>query len=203
MQKEAFYEESAVSTRAGKEAKIYMVFHITSIIFFILAGLHLSFSFNAIAMWTSGDEPATGWSLAILCVIWFGLAASLIGIGVAFFFLKRRFNLSYDYTFVEDELRITKVFNGKRRKHLVTLEAERMMAIGWAESDSYDRAIAGLSRKQVKVLTSNREPAEGKTFLYIVYSSAVTGKTVYVLEARETLLEFIVPAAGRTKLERK
>ncbi len=203
MQRDAFYEESAISTRAEKEAKIYTVFHVVSIIFFVLAAIHLSFSFNAIGLWTSGDEPLTGLALAVNCIIWFGLAASLVGIGLSFFFLKRRFNVSYDYTFVEDELRITKVFNGKRRKHLITLEADRILSIGWVENDSYDRATGGLTKKQIKILTSNREPAEGKTFLYIVYSSPVTGKSVYVLEAREMLLEYLVPAAGRTKLERK
>ena len=201
MARELFYEESATCARARGEAKLYMAFHVTSIIFFVLAAIHLSFSFTYIGgLVTSSKETGSfGWFSLIL---WISLFLSLAGAGVGFFFLKRRFNVSYDYTFVEDELRVTKVFNGKRRKYLVTMKADQMLKIGWEERDSFRRTVSGLGGKKPQYLTSNREPMEDKTFIYILYSTSM-GKVLYVLECREMLLEYVVRAAGITKLERQ
>ena len=44
--------------------------------------------------------------------------------------------------------------------------------------------------------------AEGKIFIYLLYSSSIE-KRVYVLECRKELLEYLVFAAGRNKFERQ
>ena len=110
--------------------------------------------------------------------------------------------MSYDYTFVEDELRVTKVFNGKSRKHIRTFKAEQILKIGYVDSASFERTIAGLQGKKAIPLTPNQEPAEGKIFIYILYSTSVE-KKVYVLECRKELLEYLVFATGRSKFESK
>ena len=110
--------------------------------------------------------------------------------------------MSYDYTFVQDELRVTRVFNGKTRKHLLTMKADQMLMIGYADTDSYERLIAGQRNKKPTYLTPNGEPAEGKIFIYIHYSTSI-GKTLYVLECRKEMLEYVVFAAGRNKFTSK
>ena len=62
--------------------------------------------------------------------------------------------------------------------------------------------MAGLQGKKAVPLTPNNEPAEGKIFIYLLYSSSIE-KRVYVLECRKELLEYLVFAAGRNKFERQ
>lgn len=197
--KEAFYEESAISARSKSEIKLYTLFKVFAWIFFA-AGLLLA-TFAATIVRGALDETS-GAGLAFALIEYFGMLGLLFGVGLVFWFLKNRFNLSYDYTFVEDELRITKVFNGKRRKPIVTMKADHILQIGWVESDAFKRQLAGLQGKKPKVMTSNREPMEGKELYYVLYSSSIE-KSLYVLEARQMLLEYLVRAAGRNKLERK
>ncbi len=196
--KEALYEESAIPVKSALEAKLYMAFHVVSIILFILAGLWLTFSFAYINNLI--ESGATGATLAIYLIRWFLPPALIVGGGLIAFFLKRRFNVSYDYTFVEDELRVTKVYNGRRRKYLMTLKADQILKIGWCEKDSFERTKRGLGK--TKFLTSNKAPAEEKEFIYLLYSSSIA-KTLYVLECRRIMLEYLVAAAGRNKLERE
>lgn len=197
--REAFYEESAISARSQSEIKLYTTFKVFAFIFFVAGGLLATFAATIVA---GATDQTSGAELAFALIEYFGLIALLIGAGLIFWFLKNRFNVSYDYTFVEDELRITKVFNGKRRKHLIALKADHILQIGWVESDAFRRQLAGMQGKKPKVMTSNREPMEGKELYYILYSSSIE-KSLYVIEARQPMLEYLVRAAGRNKLERK
>lgn len=197
--REAFYEESAVSVRSKKEAKFYMTFHIVSVVFAVIAAIGIFLSFTEVANIVQSSE---GFARAFALVQWFSFLAVLIGLFLIFFFLKKRFNVSFDYTFVQDELRVSKVFNGKKRKHLITFDAEHILKIGWVKNDSFDRTCSGMGKKDVVYFTPNREPAEGKEFYYLLYSG-VMGKKVYVIEARQEILEYVVRAAGMNKLERR
>ena len=194
--KEAFYEESAVCAKSKRDATIYKIFHITSIALFVIAGLWLSFSFGYISNLV---QSTSGAAVLFYSIMWFLFPALFIAVGLLMFFLRRRFNVSYDYTFVEDELRITKVFNGRKRKFLTTLKADHILKIGWCDKDSYQRTRQGTGKP--KVLTTNKQPMDDKEFIYILYSTSL-GKTLYILECRQLLLEYLVRAAGRTKLER-
>lgn len=198
-QRESFYEESAVSVRSRKEAKLYTTFHVISLVFLVLAliGVFLSFSVVANAL-----SNAQGLALAFALIEWFSVIVVFIGLFLIFFFMKKRFNVSFDYTFVEDELRISKVLNGKKRKFLHRLAADHILKIGWEKNDSFGRTCAGMGKKDVIYLSPNREPAEGKEFYYILYSTSL-GKKIYIIEARQEMLEYLVRAAGVSKLERK
>ena len=195
--REAFYEESAISRKGASEAKKYMILHVISIVFLVAAAIHIFFSFSAVIGYIS---KLKGLQLAFALVQWFGLLAVLVALFFLFWKMKKRYNLSYDYTFVEDELRISKVFNGKKRKFLITLKADQILKIGLCENDSFERTIAGLSKKAIVYCTPNEEPAEEKMFIYIIYTSTL-GKTAYILECREMLLNYVVRAAGRNKFE--
>ena len=201
MARSAFYEESAISTREKSERRSYLVFHIASIVMLVIAALLIFFSLTSVPS-ILGDEELTGTQKAISIVVWFLPILSLVGFFFLFRYIKRKFNVSFDYTFVEDELRVTKVFNNKSRKHLHTFKADQILKIGYVDSASFERPIAGLQGKKAIPLTPNRDPAEGKEFIYLLYSSQA-GKKVYVLECRQELLEYLVFAAGRNKFERK
>ncbi len=200
MARSALYEESAISTDERGERRKYKIFHIASLVFLVLGAIMVFFSLTFIPSMLSQD--ATTAVKIFNVVLWC--------IPMVFFFLfffifwriKRRFNVSYDYTFVQDELRVTKVFNGKTRKHLITMKAEQMLMIGYADTDSYDRLLAGQRNKKPTYLTPNSEPAEGKLFIYIHYSGSME-KTLYVLECRKEMLEYLVFAAGRNKFTTK
>ncbi len=200
MARSALYEESAISTDERGERRKYQIFHIASIVFLVLGAIMAFFSLTFIPSMI-GQDASTAvkvFNVVIWCIpmVFFFL----------FFFIfwkfKRRFNVSYDYTFVQDELRVTRVFNGKTRKHLLTMKADQMLMIGYADTDSYERLLAGQRNKKPTYLTPNREPAEGKIFIYIHYSTSI-GKTLYVLECRKEMLEYVVFAAGRNKFTSK
>lgn len=200
MARSALYEESAIAADEQGERRKYQVFHIASMIFLVLAAIMIFFSVWFIPSMIVQDASTAVkiFNVAIWCI------PLLCFIGFFFLFraIKRRFNVSFDYTFVQDELRITKVFNGKSRKYLTTLKAEQMLKIGYVESDSFTRMEQGLRGKKPVILTPNREPVEGKIFIYIHYSSSIE-KKLYVLECRKELLEYVVFAAGRNKFDPK
>lgn len=197
MARGALYEESAIAADERSERRKYQIFHVASIVCVVLIAIMIFLTF---ALLPSVIGANKGVALAIALIIWFLPLLSFVGFFFLFWKLKRRFNLSFDYTFVQDELRITKVFNGKSRKHLVTLKADQMLKIGYVEGESYRRLSAGLRGKKPVILTPNHEPMEGKVFAYIHYSTSIE-KTLYILECRKELLEYVVFAAGRNKFD--
>ena len=199
MQKDALYEESAQPHNASKQSKCYTAFNVLFIVFAVLAVFEI---FLCLLILPYALEGVTGWTLAVNIIVWvlpglgFGLASFL------FFWFRGRFNVSYDYLFVQDELRITKVFGGKKRKHIVTLTADHILQLGYCEGTSFERTYAGLKGDKPQIMTPNNEPAEGKDFIHILYSSSA-GKTLYILECRKEMLEHLVLAAGRNKFVRE
>ena len=202
MARSAFYEESAISTREKQERRMYQVFHIASIVVLVIAVLLVFLSLTSIPAVIMDEEAGVMDKVISIVVVWLLPSLSLVGFFFLFRYVKRKNNVSYDYTFVEDELRVTKVFNGKSRKHIRTFKADQILKIGYVDSPSFDRTVAGQQGKKAIPLTPNREPAEGKEFIYLLYSTSVD-KRVYVLECRQELLEYLVFAAGRSKFERK
>ncbi len=202
MVRDGFYEESAGSQRSVSETRWYTAFKVIAIIFFVI-GISLGFMFSGqIIGAVLGNKEATTVQKIFAVVEWVLLLVLIIGSGFIFWFGKNRFNISYDYTFVEDEVRITKVFNGKKRKYLYTLKADRILQIGWVESDAFENATRALDKKKVKWCTPNREASEGKELIYVLQTTSAE-KAVYILECRRPLLENLVFVAGRNKLEKK
>lgn len=202
--KEAFYEESASSLRSVSEAKMYTVFKVLAIVMFVGAALIVSFAFNYVPFIlaaTVDEAGAVNVAARIFNIAaYFVFFALVAGSAAIFWLFKNRFNVSYDYIFVEDELRVSKVFNGVKRKFFRRLKCDMMLKLGKCENDSFVRTTAGMTKKQVVYLTPNREPREGREFFYILYSSSAE-KTVYILECKTELIEYIVRAAGRNKWE--
>ncbi len=208
--RQALYEESAQSQRAKTEARVYTALHVVSIIFLVFAVIQMFACLivlpGLIGQYTNPpeDQPKlTTMGLVVGLVTWIGLVLVWLAIAFFFFKFKRRFNVSYDYLFVEDELRITKVFGGRKRRPIITMKTDQMLKIGnWEDEDGFRDTMRGLNGKKPKYMTPNRAPSEGKYFVYILYSSSIE-KNVYVIECRMEMLENIVFVAGRNKLEWK
>lgn len=197
MQRDKFYEESAISNRSQKESKLYTAFFVLAMIFFVIGAILLFFSFNDILN-VANDAQLTGLGKALFIIIRIGLVLSFVFIGLLFFLLKNRFNVSYDYIYVEDEVRFTKVFNGRRRKYITTVTMENLLRIGYCDKPSYENALRELKGKKPIVLTPNRTPAEEKFFVYLLVHTSFERK-LYVIECRKEMLEYLVFAAGRNK----
>lgn len=200
MVRDLFYEESATNQRASSQSKIYTLFLVVSIICFAVAGVTAFFATSVLPS-TWGSEVGTEVKI-YATVAWLLFIVLFAGTGAAFFFLKNKFNVSYDYTFVEDELRITKVMNGRRRKYICTLRGDMILKLGWCDKPSYENTLRGAETQKPKILTPNRLPAENKEFIYLLATGEL-GKRVYVIECRREMLEYLVYAAGKTKLERE
>ena len=199
---DVLYEVSAVSANAPKVEKRYKVINIISKFFGALAVIFaVIFLFNLLTFLFSFKAMKAedrGSAIALLIFLLFMLFL-FGGPWLACFLLKRRINLSYDYTFVSGELRISRVYNVNRRKFLYRIEAESILKLGDVDAPSFERVCADPSVKQI-VCTPNAEPAKGKFFLYIQTSEPV-GKRVYVLECREELLVNILKFVKRGILE--
>ena len=194
-----YYEESAVSRKAAKEEKLCNGFLIAAIVLIAFTCLYVFLLYPVLfEVWTK--EGLTTFVRIFNTVTWASFPFLGIALSVFFLLFKRRYNVSFDYTFVEDELRISKVFNGKKRKYLRTVKADQILKIGSCDKDSFERTRAGIPKKQMLIMTPNSEPAEGKEFFYILSSTSME-KVLIIIEARREILEYLVRAAGRTKYE--
>ncbi len=199
---DVLYEESAVNANAAKGEKRYKIlnlftwfFGVLALIFAILFVIGLVSFLMAMSAIKAEDRAAAIGSL----IFYFMMITLFGGPWLACFLMKRKINVSFDYTFVSGELRISKVFNVNRRKFLYRIDAESIQKMGDADSPSFDRVISDPSVKKI-VCTPNAEPSGGKFFLYIVTSES-GGRRVYILECREELLINILKFVKRGILE--
>lgn len=199
---DVLYEESAVNANAAKGEKRYKILNLftwffgaLALIFAILFVIGLVSFLMAMSAMKAEDRAAAIGSL----IFYFMMITLFGGPWLACFLMKRKINVSFDYTFVSGELRISKVFNVNRRKFLYRIDAESIQKMGDADSPSFDRVISDPSVKKI-VCTPNAEPSGGKFFLYIVTSES-SGRRVYILECREELLINILKFVKRGILE--
>lgn len=199
---DVLYEESAVNANAAKGEKRYKIlnlftwfFGVFALIFAILFVIGLVSFLMAMSAMKAEDRAAAIGSL----IFYFMMITLFGGPWLACFLMKRKINVSFDYTFVSGELRISKVFNVNRRKFLYRIDAESIQKMGDADSPSFDRVISDPSVKKI-VCSPNAEPSGGKFFLYIVTSES-GGRRVYILECREELLINILKFVKRGILE--
>ena len=195
-------EESEVNANAAKGEKRYKILNLftwffggIALIFAILFVIGLVSFLMAMSAMKAEDRATAIGSL----IFYFMMITLFGGPWLACFLMKRKINVSFDYTFVSGELRISKVFNVNRRKFLYRIDAESIQKMGDADSPSFDRVISDPSVKKI-VCTPNAEPSGGKFFLYIVTSES-GGRRVYILECREELLINILKFVKRGILE--
>lgn len=206
---DVLYEESAVNANKQKGEKrhkivsiITTVLGVLAILFLILFvyylyGLFLAKKYTP----TAEDLKEHQRKLGLIVAVTFLTGFLTFFFGSTWFFLrqiKKRINVSYDYTFVSGELRIAKVFNVNRRKFLYRISPENVLQVGDMDSDSYERLRLDPAIKQI-VCTPNYTPQEGKFFLYI-QTAENTGRKLYLLECREELLVNILRFVKRGTL---
>lgn len=187
---DVFYEESAICANASKNEKKYRVLHVGTVIFLTLGIISLVLAFFSIPM--NKETPIDFLVFWCINAVFFWLAWFLLNR------VKRNINISYDYTFVSGELRITKVFNINKRKKVDKIGCDEMLQIGDTDNPSYERLASDPQTKTI-FCTSNTEPAEGKFFMYVLVGGEM--KYLYVLECREMLLMQILKFARRSVLE--
>ena len=181
---------------------IYKILHVVQIVFIVLAVFFLLIALNTIPLQPDGSEGSQEnyqmlLSLCLSSVFW---GVSFILFAVLVFFMKRRFNVSYDYLFVSGELRIAKVFNQSKRKRVCILDSVSILQVGDMESASYDRFRATPGMKEV-ICTPNLTASEGKFFMYVLAQHDGL-KKLYVLECREELLVNMMQFLRRDILDR-
>ena len=129
MLRDMLYEESAIPQNAMKEEKFNKGFTIAGIICIALSLLYI-FILSPVALNILGDDELDTIGKIFNVLFWASFPMLFILLGVFLLIFKKRYNVSYDYHFVEDELRISKVFNGRKRKHLKTLKCDQMLGEG-------------------------------------------------------------------------
>mgnify|MGYP005778578281 CR=1 FL=1 len=187
---EVFYEESIGMHDEGPAKRRFRMFTITGvlcIIFAIFAFMNFMFT----------DTSLDGYVVSL--IIW-GVLFAIMVVGAIFLFIKRHsFYLSYDYTFVSGELRISKVIHNRKRKLLYRLSDDKLIMIGRIESETYKKLKASPDSKE-DILTPNVEAEEGKEFFYIQAATNV-GKRILVLECRPQMISTILRFTRRNIME--
>ena len=192
---DAFYEESAINQNAVKEGRKYKIFHIVSYVFLFLGIMLLFIAVFWFMPIKVGQEVAGAWfSFGFMLIQ--GLL--FMGMWFAFYKIKSRYNVNFDYCFVTGELRISKVFNINKRRLVARIDCEDMIQVGDVDNPSFDRFRADPTVKTV-FCTPNVEASEGKFFMYVLAN--YNGRKLYVLECRENLLMNIMKFAKRSVLE--
>lgn len=207
---DVLYEESAVNSNAKKGEKKYKVYHVISMItgvIAVLAAIFCLWNFIPTLLIDMKNVPAEDVEELQAAIAYQRTSAVLLfmvgclfgGIWFFCFSMKRRVNVSYDYTFVSGELRIAKVFNVNKRKLLYRIAPEDVIQLGDIDNQSFERLLADPSNKRI-VCTSNDVAGEGKFFMY-VYCAESSGRKLYVLECREELLINMLKFVKRGTLE--
>lgn len=194
---ESLYEESAVNLNERKHKIYYNILFTVQVIMIVLACIWGWFGINFIEL------PINGYTFADVLPGWiffFLLLASFIVGAVAASFFKKRFNVSFDYICVYGELRISKVFNQRKRKLVARIDPNSILQVGDVDSSSYDRLRTMPGLKET-ICTPNFAPADGKFYLYI-YAQIEGVKKLFILECREALLLNLMQYLRRDILDR-
>ena len=197
---EVLYEENARNQKEKKQSKFYAFVNVIFWILVILAiWLMMDLIFNLLPF--KGPD-STDEEYQVAWINFFGqliFVALVVGLALFAYFIKRRINVSYDYTFVSGELRISRVYNVNRRKHVCTIYREEVMQVGDVEGNHFERLT---SDPEIKVIihTPNDVPAEDKFFMYILVKTGAQ-RQLHVLECREELLVNILKFVKRGALE--
>ena len=182
---ETLYEESAINLNEKKQRIIHNILYGVQITFIVLAILWFMLMGGFLPM----PDTSKGQTFADVIADWiffFVFFASFIVGAVCMAFLKKRFNVSYDYVCVSGELRISKVFNQRKRRLVSRLEPSDIIKVGDMDSSSYDRYRAMPGTKEI-ICTPNMTSASGKFFMYVL-AQYEGEKKIYLLECRESLL---------------
>lgn len=186
--REDFYEETALM-QDRKNGKIkYTLLKIASIIDYVLIFVWFFLVFYFFGMGSS---------------VWMTLAVLLLPMVIFFllgFFtgkIKNNVYADFDYTFVSGSVRISKVMNDIKRKHILNFDTHQIEKIGKVGSETYEK-YKNMTDVSEKIFTLNKTPEDGKLFYYIVINNP--DKTILVLECTEKFIAHIVSFTNNRNL---
>lgn len=187
---EVFYEESVAMHNEKPAKRRFTVFTVTAVLCIVFAFISfMNFMFT--------DMEVEGYVINL--VIW-GIMFAVMVAGAVFLLIKRHsFFLSYDYTFVSGELRISKVLHNRKRKLLYRLSDDKLIMIGRVDSETYKKLKSAPDNKE-DILTPNSEAEEGKEFFYI-QAATNAGKRILIFECRPQLIAAVLHYTRRNILE--
>lgn len=190
---EVLYEESALNQKAKRNSVFYTI---ANVIFWASVVIGLILCVDLVLNFPFVPDVGT----FFLVLVWRLLPPALCA-GTAFvaWLVTRKVNVSYDYTFVSGELRISRVFNVNKRKFMYEITSDEILQVGDVEGQNYERIVSDPNVKLL-VCTPNEVPADDKFFMYLLVKAG-TQKQVYVLECREELLTHILKFVKRGTLE--
>lgn len=182
---ETFYEESSVTQDLKGNKVKYNIFRVISISSLIMG------VFFTIVLFLAGSLFEVIFSVVLAASSYF-----------SFFFLGRKkdaFFLDFDYTFISGSLRISKVFNNKRRKNIANFNTTDIITLGKAKSQTYERLVKDPQNKLV-IATANQEAGENKKLYYIHFNQSGS-KKVMVLECTEFFMYTVLKHSNKAVLE--
>lgn len=194
---EIFYEESVETHNNQKARTKYTVFTVFMILSYIAAIL----GFIMIMFSPAQDSDGTAFSTPVIInlVIWVVFTVLMLVCGIFLNIKRHSFFLSYDYTFVTGDVRISKVIHNRKRKLQFKFSTDCIIKIGRVGSDTYNKIKCAPDIKEV-VLTPNEEAEKDKEFYYIQAQTDV-GKRLIVIETRIDFIRHIVRFMRKNILE--
>ena len=176
--REVFYEESSMVQDIKSAKRKYIIFNVLSIVPYVFIFLWLFFIFGNLIITT--DEIIFKLAIAFVPVIFLFL--------LAYFSSKKRDDVyaDFDYTFISGSVRISKVIYNIKRKNVITFGSDVIEKVGKFNSQTYKK-IESYSNVKKMILTSNRQPSEGKDFYYI-YVVNNSGKKLLILECTQLFI---------------
>ncbi len=194
---EIFYEESVETHNSRKAKTKYTLFNVFMWLSFIAAFL----GFIMIMFSPAKDENGTAFSTPVIInlVVWLVFTVLMLVCGIFLNIKRHSFFLSYDYTFVTGDIRISKVIHNRKRKLQFKFSTDCIIKIGRVGSDTYNKIKCAPDTKEV-ILTPNEEAENDKEFYYI-QAQTEAGKRLLVIETRIDFISHIVRFMRKNILE--
>ncbi len=176
--REVLYEESANPYNLKTQKILYIVYTVFIVMTTVFAALFFLLGFYV--------------HVSFLIFMAFAILSDVL-----FVFLRRKIYYCVDLTFVSGSTRIVKVVNYRRRKKIITFEANEVVQVGKIGSDSFEKLAMSPQIKKIYA-TPNRYLEEG------FYVQVNQGGVNYLVlaECKEDYLQNLVLFTGRKVIEK-
>ncbi len=118
MSKSTIFECTIAPENQKKQHTLYMIFNVIKIIFLVLTVFYLIMAF----------------AIDVLLFVTFFIC---LLISILFTFIQYLFYNFYDYTVVEDEIRISKLINNKLRRGVISFTTSKILKIGFVGGSEF------------------------------------------------------------------
>lgn len=190
--REVFYEETANIEKYSSARTKYNILSIISLVSFALAIIFAMLVYMFFD-WSKGNVLVSVIVILVILIL-------LIGLGIFVGFLKNKFCVEYDYTFISGEIRVAKVVKNIKRRSLTSFDCSDILKIGVYNSEEYKK-IKSDSSIDEKILSSNENAQDNKGFYYILVGKNGT-KTIYIFECTKTFLLNVIRFSNKNVLDK-